>query len=228
MDFSDIEDYGNHRDISEDIYLAPQLFAWKDNLDNLSQESATFEKYLFSASSKVLLGNKPAELLLLREDASFGGDLDSLLQRARELTQSWGLWLYVLGIVSQGARIVIYDRGRVNKTLKNARHTVLFLNSGYSEYFLAEDFFAEIARRWEETGRIPHEIGLALGYPIKDVVGYLELSPLKYIGNYGWQVFGTSEPSLQIRDSYDQAKQAALDFLDEPGTKEDVPDKREE
>lgn len=208
----ELNEIGSHG-ASHEVFFAPQLYAWRESLSQLSRESANFEKYLFTASSKVLLGNKPGELLLLREDAAFGGDLDSLLERAKDLTQSWGLWLYLLGMVPMGARIVIYNRERVNKVLRNARHTALLLNKGYSDFFLAEDFFAEIGRRWEETGDIPHEIGLALGYPIKDVVGFLEMSPLEYIGNYGWQVFGTLEPSLRLRNSYDQAKQAAIQFL---------------
>lgn len=195
--------------------LLPQIISWKASLDQLPPEAVCFEKYLFLASSKVLLGDKPGELLLLRPEKSFGADLESLLERTRTLTCSWGLWLYLLGIVPLGARIVIYRRDKVNQVLRNARNTALFINAGYSDYSLAEDFFEEIARRWQETGDIPHEIGVALGYPLKDVVGFLGLTPLKYIGNYGWRVFGTEEPSLQLRNKYDKAKREALKFLEE-------------
>ena len=51
---------------------------------------------------------------------------------------------------------------------------------------------------------------------MKDVVGFLGLAPLPYIGNYGWKVFGTEEPSIRLRDKYEGAKQAALKFLEEP------------
>lgn len=203
--------------MEDGISFLPQIVSWKESLGDMPPEEVCFDKYLFTALSKVLFGDKPAELLLLRDDTSFGADLDTLLDRAGSLTRSWGLWLYLLGIVPTGARIVVYNREKVNKSLRNARHTPLFIDSGYSRYSLAEDFFEEIGRRWEQQGEIPHEIGIALGYPIKDVVGYLKLSPLKYIGNYGWQVFGTEEPSLQLRDKYDLAKRAALEFLEEPG-----------
>lgn len=195
----------------------PQLISWRESLRDLPPEAVYFEKYLFTALSKVLFGDKPAELLLLRADKSFGSDLDTLLERARILTCSWGLHLFLLGIVPAGARIVVYQREKVNKALRNARNTPLFIDSGYSNYALAEDFFGEIARRWEEKGEIPHEIAIALGYPIKDVVGYLGLTPLKYIGNYGWRVFGTEEPSRRLRDQYDFAKKMALEFLEELG-----------
>lgn len=206
------QDKNSHREIS----FLPQIVSWKKSLDSLPAERVCFEKYLFTASAKVLFGGKPGELLLLREDPSFGDCLDNLLERAKSLTCTWGVWLYVLGIVPLGARIVIYDRGRVNRVLKMARNTPLFVRAGYSEFSAAEDFFAEIGRRWEETGEIPHEIGVALGYPVKDVVGFLGLTPLRYIGNYGWKVFGTEEPSIRLRDRYERAKQAALKFLEEP------------
>lgn len=193
----------------------PQIVSWRESLKDMSSEEVCFDRYFFIALSKVLFGDKPAELLLLRADKSFGSDLETLLARARTLTCSWGLWLYLLGIVPSGARIVVFQREKVNKALRAAKNTPLFINSGYSKYSLAEDFFAEIGRRWEENGEIPHEIGIALGYPVKDVVGYLGLTPLKYIGNYGWRVFGSEEPSRQLRDQYDLAKQAALKFLED-------------
>jgi hypothetical protein len=211
-----MEFFGQDQILCQKISSLPQIVSWKKSLDSLPAEKVCFEKYLFTAASKVLFGGKPGELLLLREDPSFGDSLNNLLERAKRLTCIWGAWLFVLGIVSLGARIVIYDRGRVNRALKTARNTPLFIKAGYSDFSSAEEFFAEIGRRWEETGEIPHEIGVALGYPLKDVVGFLGLAPLPYIGNYGWKVFGTEEPSIRLRDRYEGAKQAALKFLEEP------------
>lgn len=216
MNFSEDNTLEGSNGVYEETVFMPQIFSWRDSLDSLPANEACFEKYLFTASSKVLLGEKPCELLLLREDPSFGGTLDSLLERGKKLTCSWGLLLYILGIITLGARIVIYNRERVNRVLKKSKNTALFVRSGYSRYSTAEDFFAEIGRRWEQTGEIPHEIGVALGYPVKDVVGFLGLAPLKYVGNYGWKVFGTEEPSVELRNKYDKAKKAALRFLEEP------------
>lgn len=201
---------------SEEVFFLPQIISWKKSLDFLPAEAACFEKYFFTACSKVLFGGKPGELLLLREDSSFGADLDFLLERAKALTSIWGIWLHVLGIVPLGARIIVFRREMVNQVLKNAKSTPLFIRTGLSEYSLAENFFAEMGRRWEQTGEIPHEIGVALGYPVKDVVGFLGLTPLKYIGNYGWKVFGKEEPSIKLRENYDRAKKTALKFLEEP------------
>lgn len=196
-----------------EIYFLPQFVAWKESLANLPEELNVFEKWLFTASAKVLFGDKPGELLLLREDA-FDLDMTSLLERAEVITRSWGVFMYIFGIIPLGAKIVIYHRQRVNRALKEARSTPLFVRSGLADYTLAEDFFSEIARRWKETGDFPHEIAIALGYPIKDVVGYLGLTEQKYFGSFGWRVYGPPEPSLRLRDRFNHAKEVALGFLE--------------
>ena len=201
-----------------EVCFLPQFKTWKQSLEQLPADLAGFEKWLFLASSKVLFGGKPGELLLLREEA-FGLNLTSLLERAEKVTRTWGVLIYSFGLVPRGAKIVIYRRERVNKALREARNTALFVQGGFSQFTLAEDFFWEITRRWKASGDFPHEIAISLGYPVKDVVGYLGLSPLQYYGSYGWRVYGAPEPSLQLRDRFNQAKAAAIRFL------EDVPGK---
>lgn len=46
----------------------------------------------------------------------------------------------------------------------------------------------QLARRLRENEEFPHEIGLFLGYPVEDVVGFLENKPCKCVGF--WKVYG--------------------------------------
>lgn len=200
-----------------EILFLPQFITWKQSLRDLPADLKEFEKWLFKASSKVLFGEKPGELLLLREKV-FNMDINSLLERAEKVVSTWGLAIYTFGLTSFGPKIVIYHRQRVNRVLKETAGTPFFIHTGYSDYSLAEDFFSEIARRWKSTGEFPHEIAVALGYPVKDVVGYLGIARLEYVGSYGWRVYGNPQPSLKLRDKYNRAKEAALRFLeDSPG-----------
>ena len=75
------------------------------------------------------------------------------------------------------------------------------------------EFLEEVGRRWRHKGQIPHEIGLALGYPIKDVLGYMGLVPLPCTGGCGWRIYGDPNPSLRRSCEFERARGQAIAFL---------------
>jgi len=195
--------------------MRPQLLPWRRSLKNLAGGARIFEKWLFVAASKVLFSDKPAELILIREASLFEMRIGALIERTRALVQEWGLSTYILMVDAAGAKTLIYDRTRVNRVLKQVQNMPFYISLGYPQKASAEEFFGEVKKRWELSGEMPHEIAVTLGYPVKDVVGFLNLVPLKYRGTYGWKVYGDLEPSLSLKAKYDRAKQAAFDFLQE-------------
>jgi hypothetical protein len=76
-----------------------------------------------------------------------------------------------------------------------------------------ESFLNEVERRWNSHHAIPHEIGIALGYPLEDVFGYMGLVPLACKGACGWQVFGCMKESQRRSCAFNNARCQALLFL---------------
>jgi hypothetical protein len=87
-----------------------------------------------------------------------------------------------------------------------------------------DEFVAEVGRRWHETKAIPHEIGLALGYPAKDVLGYMGLQQLDFTACCGWRVYGDPLPSLAMSRACQDATCLALRFLYQPASSDSVSD----
>ena len=67
---------------------------------------------------------------------------------------------------------------------------------------------SRLMKRLGESDEFPHEIGLLLGYPLKDVVGFTcgQSSP-SYRGS--WMVYGDVEESLKIMDLFRQGAREA-------------------
>ncbi|NLO89228.1 MAG: DUF3793 family protein [Clostridia bacterium] len=192
--------------------MLPQLLCWKKSLKNLKGDALRFEKWFFLSSSKVLFSDKPAELVLFKENP-FKISLNVQLKRARSLGLHWGLGIFEVYRDNRGVRVIIYNHSRVNGVLKKIKNTPLFINLGYAGNLTAEQFFGKLKEKWEKTGKIPHEIAVVFGYPLKDVVGYLKMTPLKYRGTYGWKMYGDLEQSMKIKRKYDRAREIALKFL---------------
>jgi hypothetical protein len=176
---------------------------------------------VFVQIAGVLFAGKAGELLTLR--AREGGiDVNQQIEIIETLTRSFDISCLVLCRKKCCARAVVYNPTEVKKTLSMTPGW-FFEKTDYHPAMGPDLFLKEIRRRWEQTDQIPHEIGLALGYPVKDVLGYMGLIPLPCTGRCGWRIHGNPLPSVRKSRRYEKAREKAVAFLrllmryDEPG-----------
>jgi hypothetical protein len=191
--------------------MNPRFQSWKIKIEQRSHTMAAFEKWLFVQTAGVLFGNKPGELLMLSaEECRLGID-----QQLKIITSLAPVWNYTFRVLMQDpscVRIVFYDHDKVQEVLSKIPGWV-FNDMGYPNPVEPDTFLKEVGRRWQETGQIPHEIGISLGYPIKDVLGYMGLISLPCTGICGWRIHGNPQPSLKKSREFEQAREKALAFL---------------
>lgn len=56
----------------------------------------------------------------------------------------------------------------------------------------------------------PHELGLILGYPVKDVLGFVEHDGEHYSACGYWKVYGDAESARRVFEVYDRVREAAV------------------
>lgn len=87
---------------------------------------------------------------------------------------------------------------------------------GYRGMLLSEMFF-EVSKRYstymEKRQGFPHEIGLLLGYPPEDVAGFIEHQGKKFLYTGYWKVYGNVKESVKVFESFDKAKESAVQML---------------
>ena len=73
---------------------------------------------------------------------------------------------------------------------------------GYPAEGTAEDFLRELVRRARgET--LPHEVGVFVGYPLKDVIGFVRRLPATPLHNGPWRIYGSRDgASLSARAAH--------------------------
>jgi hypothetical protein len=59
----------------------------------------------------------------------------------------------------------------------------------------------------DEKEEFPHEMGLFLGYPIKDVKGFIENKGKKFLYTGYWKVYDNLEEAIETFETYDRAKE---------------------
>jgi hypothetical protein len=191
--------------------MGPQLQVWKNRISRFPGKKTAYEAWLFVHIAGVLFAEKAGELLTLCP-GQFQLSIDKQIRQIRTLSPLWKFSCVVLRSDKCCSCVVIYERFKVQKALSETP-SWFFEELGYPQDVEPEDFLETVVKRWRAKGRIPHEIGLALGYPVKDVLGYMGLVPLPCTGICGWRIYGNPEPSLSKSLEYKKARDKAVSFL---------------
>lgn len=200
----------------EQTQVAMAPFAeWKAQITHAPTPTTEFEKWLFVHIAAVLTGQKAGELLNLTGQ-HLGLSLEQQCACTELLVKKWGMTTFVLNQSAYATQIIIFNPAKVQERLAEVPACVWCNQLHYPCDIQPAAFVAEVGRRWQERGTIPHEIGLALGYPVKDVLGFMGLQPLDCTGCCGWRIYGDVAPSLLMSQACQAARWQALRFLYRP------------
>jgi hypothetical protein len=194
-----------------------QFQQWKAHNAACVSCETPFEEWVFVQAAGVLFAQKAGELLTLPAE-QFSLPMAQRLACLERLAVQWGVACRVVQQNDVSSKVVIYRPTLVQARLHEVPPTILCGTLGYACTITPDAFVDEVGQRWQEQGSIPHEIGLALGYPVKDVLGYMGLQPLECTGSCGWRVYGDPKPSLAMSRACQDATRCALRFLYQPAS----------
>ena len=157
------------------------------------REPVTLEELLVQHSAPTLAGIKSSSLIclsLLEGDGN--ADLKPLCDK--------GLSFFPLKNRKGCALLLVYRESQLERCLHEEEAEELLLSKGYDlssalsalsclrERFLSEDF--------------PHEVGIFLDYPVKDVKGFIENKGENYIISGLWKVYSDAEGARRTFSRY--------------------------
>ena len=109
----------------------------------------------------------------------------------------------------QKTMFLLYRREELDIYLKSATTKEVMELFGYRGMTPVE-IRRELIRRYEKyaegNGMFPHEMGVLLGYPTEDVLGFIENQGKNYLYAGYWKVYGNLEDTLKTFEAYDQAR----------------------
>lgn len=158
-------------------------------------------KFLLVKTAAVRRGLKPAELLRVRhcyEEKNEQGLRFCLYRRDIYFTLKLD---YIELRVEEGSSLVLfYNRETLERELSERMNRRWLVREGYSEAGTMADCLEELKRRFEAAKgpkEYPHEVGLFIGYPLKDVVGFMKNLPSTSKHNGAWKIYGNAVESIR-------------------------------
>lgn len=159
-----------------------------------------FETVMIEQCAPVLASLKPAGLF--RYETSDCADLARRVKNWNEQLQPKGLRVRVLkGCVHTHRYLVyVYRESKLQAVLADEKVRAFLQQEGYRLPADAADcstLLTQLSRRLCCAAEFPHEIGVFLGYPLSDVVGFIENSGRNFTCCGCWKAYG--DPQTMIK-----------------------------
>lgn len=168
---------------------------------------------LLLQTSLVRAGVKPSEILTLNHCYGATESADGYCVRQEDVLRRLGLPWRSLRTRENGTLTIFYDPALLSRTLSQQGVERYLVRRGYVKSDTPELWLEQLAERFEKED-FPHEVGLFLGYPLKDVVGFISArSRTTYQGS--WRIYGKKEPSLSLMNRFRKARALAENIVSE-------------
>lgn len=145
------------------------------------------DKYFIEFCSPTLAGIKTASL--------FNCPFDSMAELVKSLYQ-WntgfaqkGLKAVILRMMKKRALIYLYRITGLRSDLQDEQIAGFLSSYGYNGKNM-EDSLRILQKKMRESDDFPHEIGIFLGYPLEDVIGFIENEGRNCRCVGCWKVYG--------------------------------------
>jgi hypothetical protein len=162
-----------------------------------------FEQKLAYHTAPTLLGIKCANLVSL-DKTKF--NLSENTKRFNRRAASKGLKLKILCSCKNRMLILLYSERLLSCQLEKAESRKILQKYGYGENVTLDTALEKLAERIERSESFPHEIGIFLGYPAEDVIGFIENDGSNFTLCGYWKVYGDAEKAKRTFNNYDKCR----------------------
>lgn len=153
-------------------------------------EYNSFGQKLAFHSAPTLLGIKCASLISL---SSSEFDLDFHSEYFNRRASVKGLKSRILCGCGGRRLFLVYSEKLLEKRLSDNAIRCILTEYGYPENYTVDECLDRLSMRIRESENFPHEIGIFLGYPVEDVLGFIENKGENFKLCGAWKVYGSVE-----------------------------------
>ena len=161
--------------------------------------NSSYIKWLLEALGPVILGSKPCEILNISSK-----DLNRY-KKIKDIKDFFNgcskLSYETIELEDGSTRVLFINEEALKQTLDNKKCINFLKYLGYPKEYELDTYIKNLIEKLQ-TKDFPHEIGIFLGYPLKDVLGFMgygnyTLSKIKY-----WKVYGDTEISDKVYNKF--------------------------
>jgi len=108
---------------------------------------------------------------------------------------------------------LLFNLGELEMYLNQNKQCEVMKALGYMMTDL-KGMIKEFSNRYQlymqNGGMFPHEMGLFLGYPVEDVVGFIENEGKNFLYTGYWKVYNNQSKAVELFERYNEAKEMVI------------------
>lgn len=172
---------------------------WTRMASRLADDRACLSAFIAFHAAEVLAGVKPGNLVTIHDKVHpCGRNLLRLWRRyGAGLLQNSPLAAEELRHGTGSVLIYLYRPDLLETLLCSGRVRNFLRRAGYAPFGDSRDALDSLGRRFEQED-FPHEIGIFLGYPLKDVAGFMGWAAIPFSSPGPWKIYGRPDRSLEL------------------------------
>ena len=156
------------------------------------------DRLLATYCSPTLAGIKPASLVSINRTEH--PDLLQQLEAYRKAFAPRGMCFEIICACRGRLLLLVYQKAVLERHMLDRRVQWVLKSFGYPAEQPLKKLLQELKRRMALSEDFPHEIGLFLGYPIEDVVGFIRNAGRNSKMSGYWKVYGDVQMASQLFD----------------------------
>jgi len=168
------------------------------------------ESFLLYNISQVIAGIKPASTVTFKKMG------DKLYEKwssyGKEFIKDIQLDFVELRENNNAIIVMIYNKELLEKNIFKEGHNDLFKRLGYTDKNDINEYIKNLKFRYD-LYHCPHELGLFLGIPYKDVIDFMECTEKKCLFCGYWKVYNDSSRAKIIFSQYDRIKEHTVKHI---------------
>ena len=176
---------------------------WSGLAERFPNGKECLATYIALETAEVLAEAKPASLLSIsNRERACGRNLYTLWKNhGHELLADTSLQACELVDRESSMMILFYHQTHFKQHLARRDITALLKRAGHGTDIYPEEILQNLIDNLQQ-GRFPHEIGLLLGYPPKDVAAFMGLITIPFTCQGPWKIYGNPGESLRLAERF--------------------------
>lgn len=161
--------------------------------------NSSYIKWILEILGPVILGSKPCEILnissndCLKEEKI--NNIDNFFKDCFRISYKF------INICDGSVRIIFFNKKSLKNVFSNKKCTNFLKFLGYPSYNCVDDYVDILVSKLHSND-FPHEIGIFLGYPLKDVLGFMGYGKYEFFETKSWKIYGNPTDSYKTYNSF--------------------------
>ena len=176
-----------------------------------NKSNSLYIKRILEMLGAVILGSKPAEIINVpgsKEDKKIKlSKIEAFFSNCSRITYR------IITTHDGGKRVLFINEKSMEKVLVNKRCINFLKFVGYSSDYELNDYMDELVFRLQSE-EFPHEIGVFLGYPLKDVLGFMGYGKNELVEVRNWRIYGDKEISYEVYNNFMRDKAIMKEMIE--------------